>query len=204
MSNPLPGLARSDTRKRLGLVDAGGEVSPRPQEAATQGLLNAAQLGTALAGYYLGVVYQMSRNALPHGATAAASWMANTADQGKAKAHSFFDFIYEIGWDMPTSDDLLRWLSWSGQGNRDGEQRQGFLHTIGQAGLTRNESEAALWLVKAALQGNAGSKYSLAFKYDKSRGELHRNAEVERWVIPPSQDGDKQAQRILQAWGQRW
>lgn len=72
----------------------------------------------------------------------------------------------------------------------------GFKYYYGN-GVPKNHTEAAMWMSKAAQQGDVGGEFALAGLYNRGEGVVKDVVEEGKWLTKASQHGDKTAQFIL-------
>lgn len=82
------------------------------------------------------------------------------------------------------------------QGDANAQYLLAVMYSEGQ-GVSKNESEAALWCRRASMQGHAPAQFYLGVMYQEGRGVHKNNTEAARWYRLAAKQGNPRAQTML-------
>jgi TPR repeat protein len=157
----------------------------------------AADQGSMLAEYDLGVAYQRGSGVAKDEAQAVA-WYRRAAEQGFALAQSNLGNMYRAGQGVPQDfAEGLKWLRKAAeQGNIRASLIVGLMYGDGQ-GATKNYAESVKWLRVAADQGEAEAQRLLGVMYEFGGGVPKNLTDAKDWYRKAASQGNEEAQRKL-------
>lgn len=82
------------------------------------------------------------------------------------------------------------------RGDRDAQYKTGVMYERGM-GVERNETMAAQWYEKSAVQGYVDAQYNIAIMYAGGRGVPKNEPIAMMWFALAAKQGDKEARKIL-------
>ena len=90
------------------------------------------------------------------------------------------------------------WLPLAREGHSLAQSFTGYLYVKG-LGVAKNDSEALIWLQKAASVGQVDAQNNLGYMYALGRGVIRNQKVAISWYLKAAQQGHRQAQKNLSA-----
>lgn len=137
-------------------------------------LRHEAEEGIAASQYELGMKYFENDNLLDVGA----EWIEKSANQGYIDAEHFLGILYRAGKGVTQDNEkAIYWLEKAATKGKSSAQKD-----LGSLYLMINkDTEAELWLRKAAIQNEKDALFLIGFLYESGRGVNKDLEEAKKW-----------------------
>ena len=172
-----------------------GSVIPQNYAEAVKWYRKAAEQGVADAQYNLGVSYAKG-NGVTQDVFEAVRWYRKAAEKGHTDAQYNLGVSYENG--NGITQDVAEAVRWYRMAAEKGNVNA--LHNLGVV-YARQElySEAATFFRQAAMKGDGDSQFKLGLMYAQGIGVRQSDIESLKWLRKAAEQGQPEAQRILQS-----
>ena len=191
----------ADAAFDLGWLYQNGLGVPAEPEQASRWYRRAAEVGHVMAANNLGVLYK-NGTGVQRDYAEALRWYRKAADAGNAEAENNIGVMYEDGLGVAQdAEQARRWFTWAAQqGNVSAEVNLGFLYKS-RVGVEQDYATALFWFRRAADAGSAAGALNLGLMYENGLGMQKDHAGALTWIRRAAAQGDPDAQRLLQAFG---
>ncbi len=180
----------------------GGTGVARDEAEAAGWIRKAAEQGSALGQYELGVLYQHGKGGTATNEAEAVKWYRKAAEQGLPQAQNSLAIMVEYGNGVAKNEaEAVKWYRKAAeQGYTQGQINLAIIYASGN-GVARNKAEAARWMNRAAEQGSALAQYDLGIAYENGDGVFRDTTQALAWYRKAAAQGFEAARAKLRNMG---
>ena len=167
--------------------------SAQNYEKALEYFTEAAELGDAIAQYFVGAMYDEGKR-IPQDFEQAVYWYTKAAEQGDASAQCRLGRMYRDGEGVvKDSEQALYWYTKAAeQGCAGAPPYLVSMHAKKKVGdVPQDEKQAVYWISKDAEQGNVGAQRILGLRYQSGTGVPRDYVRAYAWFDLAASKGDE-------------